>query len=115
MGCGLGLGRGQEIISLLGVYTALSTEECDKWQGLIGCPALRDKCCVSEGKLAGQSAGLQECFGIFLLVIKSTETCWALGANRGRTIAVQRPLVSNCCPANRRHMHRQCEVVSYVM
>lgn len=88
MGCGLGLGKGQEIISLLEVYTALSTEECDKWQGLIGCPALRGKCYDSAGKFAGQSAGLQECFGICLLVIKSIETCWALGANRGRTVAV---------------------------
>lgn len=70
MGCGLGLGKGQEIISLLGVCTALNTEGCDKWQGLIGCPALSDECCDSEGKLAGQSAGLQECFGVCLLVIK---------------------------------------------
>lgn len=53
MVCGLGLGRGQEVISLLGAYTALSTEESDKWQGLIGCPALSDKCCDSE-----ESAGL---------------------------------------------------------
>lgn len=51
---------------------------------------------MTEGKLAGQSAGLQECFGICLLVIKSTETCWALGANRDRTVGVWRPLVSNC-------------------
>lgn len=65
-------------------------------------PALWDKCCDSEGKLAGQSAGVQECFGICLLVMKSVETCWALGANRGRVAAVQRPLVSNCCPESKR-------------
>lgn len=66
---------GEEVISLLGVCSALSTEECDKWQGLIGCPAPSDKCCDSEGNLAEQSAGLQECFGFCLLVIKSAETC----------------------------------------
>lgn len=70
MVCGLGPGRGQEVISLLGVYTALSTKESDKWQGLIGCPALTDKRCDSKGELAEQSAGLQECFGSCLLIIK---------------------------------------------
>jgi len=75
MVCGLGPGRGQEVVVLLGVYTALSTKESDKWQGLIGCPARSDKCCDSEGRLAEQSAGLQECFGVCLLAIKSAETC----------------------------------------
>lgn len=55
MVCGLGLRRGQETISLLGVYAALNTKESDKWQGRVVRPARSGKGCDSEGRLAEQS------------------------------------------------------------